>query len=279
MESITNKIHSVCWNITEKCNEKCIFCYRTLSDDLSYENNLSIAKKLLQHGVKKITFAGGEPLLYKNILELAKFIKSQNPDIILSLTTNGMLINDNNIQAIIDTFDWISLDIESIYEDYHKFIGRGENHLNHNLELLAKLNNKINIKINTVATHLNFKDIPYIFHIISKFNVKRWKIFRYYPINFIAKDNNDLLSITDEEYKTISEKLSLVMSPFQIEFNDTADFETSYFSIYPNGDLKNERAEVVANVLKEKINSSISKIKLDTHYVRQRNYEQSIERK
>ena len=73
-----NKIYSVCWNITEKCNESCKFCYRTIVDDLSLEENKRIADKLIEHGVEKITFAGGEPLLYKGLFGLAKYIKSQN---------------------------------------------------------------------------------------------------------------------------------------------------------------------------------------------------------
>lgn len=42
-----SKIYSVCWNITEKCNEFCEFCYRTLADDLSLEENMFIADVLL----------------------------------------------------------------------------------------------------------------------------------------------------------------------------------------------------------------------------------------
>ena len=88
-----NRIYSVCWNITEKCNENCEFCYRTLVNDLSLEESQKIADKLIEHGVEKITFAGGEPLLYKGLFELSGYIKEKAPNILLSITTNGLLMN------------------------------------------------------------------------------------------------------------------------------------------------------------------------------------------
>ena len=176
---IMNKIYSVCWNITEKCNELCEFCYRTIVEDLSLEENKLIADKLIEHGVEKITFAGGEPLLYKHLFELAKYIKSKKPDIILSITTNGLLIDDQIANSILKLFDWITLDLESASIEYHKQVGRGERHLPKTIENLNRFNGKMYIKINTVATKQNINDIPFIWNLIQKFNIQRCKIFRY----------------------------------------------------------------------------------------------------
>ena len=113
------QIYTVCWNITRKCNENCAFCYRTIANDLSLANNKKIADKLLAHGVEKITFAGGEPLMYEDLFTLAEYIKNKNPNIILSLTTNGMLIDKDKELLITKLFDWITLDIESNKRAYH----------------------------------------------------------------------------------------------------------------------------------------------------------------
>lgn len=117
----------------------------------------------------------------------------------MSLTTNGLLINESNRDIILKLFDWITFDIESPNEEYHQKVGRGERHLQKNIENLIAFNNKINVKINTVATKQNINDIPKIWGIIKNFNVKRWKIFRYYPITYKAQDNKDFFSITDED--------------------------------------------------------------------------------
>lgn len=276
-----NRIYSVCWNITEKCNEFCEFCYRTLAEDLSLEENKAIADKLLEHGVEKITFAGGEPLLYKGLFELAEYIKSKNPNVLLSLTTNGLLINENNRETILRLFDWITFDLESTSTEYHKRVGRGERHLPKNVDNLMFFNNKINVKINTVATKQNIDDIPNIWEIIKRFNVKRWKIFRYYPITYKAQDNEDFFSITDEDYKNLADTIMVITdgSDTQIDFNDYEDFRTTYFSIFPNGTLKDNTGNVTCNILQDSIDECIASIDLTNHMTRKRAFERFVDKK
>ncbi|MBQ4584434.1 MAG: radical SAM protein [Bacilli bacterium] len=276
-----NRIYSVCWNITEKCNELCEFCYRTLAEDLSLAENKAIADKLIEHGVEKITFAGGEPLLYKNLFELAEYIKTQKPSILLSLTTNGLLINKNNRETILRLFDWITFDLESTSVEYHKMVGRGEKHLSKNVDNILFFNNKINLKINTVATKQNINDIPYIWELIKRFNIKRWKIFRYYPINFKAQDNEDYFSITDEDYKNLKDRIMIITKDanVQIDFNDFEDFRTTYFSIFSNGTLKDNTGNVTCNILQDSIAECISSIDLTNHMTRKKAYEKFIDKK
>lgn len=276
-----SKIYSVCWNITEKCNEFCEFCYRTLADDLSLEENKTIADKLIEHGVEKITFAGGEPLLYKELFELAEYIKSKSPNVLLSLTTNGLLINEKNREKILALFDWITFDLESMSVEYHKQVGRGKKHLPKNVENIMFFNNKINIKINTVATKQNINDIPNIWEIIKRFNIKRWKIFRYYPITYKAQDNEEYFTITDEDYKNLTDTIMVITNgtDTQIDFNDFEDFKTTYFSIFSNGTLKDNTGNVTCNILQDSIDECIASIDLTNHITRKRAFERFIDKK
>ena len=88
------ELYSVCWNVTNKCNENCKFCYRKISNDNSLENNIKIFNNISNIKINKITFAGGEPLLYDKLFDLVDYIKKNNPDITLSITTNGKIINN-----------------------------------------------------------------------------------------------------------------------------------------------------------------------------------------
>lgn len=276
-----NRIYSVCWNITEKCNENCEFCYRTLVSDLGIEENKKIADKLIEHRVEKITFAGGEPLLYNGLFELVGYIKKKAPNILLSITTNGLLITDEMYDRIANLFDWITFDLESTSSEYHKSVGRGDRHLPKNLINLAKFNGRINIKINTVATKQNVSDIPFIWEIIKKFNVKRWKIFRYYPITYKAKDNEDLFSITDEQYSELKDRVlaATTNSDVQIDFNDVEDFRTTYFSIFPNGTLKDNTGNVTCNILFDSLDECMSSIDLTNHVLRRKAFSQFVAKK
>ena len=267
------RIYTVCWNITRKCNENCSFCYRTIANDLSLENNKIIADKLIDHGVEKITFAGGEPLLYEDLFTLAEYIKNKNPNIILSLTTNGMLIDKENALLITKLFDWITLDIESNKSSYHELVGRGKEHLNKTKKNLKYFSKKINVKVNTVATRLNIKDIPKIYKIIEKYNVERWKIFRYYSITYKSITNKDIFSITNEQFRQLKDGISKMnKSETLIDFNDTEDFETTYFSIFPDGSLKDNKGNVTCNLLADSIDKCIENINLTNHIARRMRY-------
>jgi radical S-adenosyl methionine domain-containing protein 2 len=68
------------FHIVKPCNMKCKFCYATFEDmhivnQLSKYDAFKILDKLKEAGLQKITFAGGEPLLYKWIYEVIVYSK------------------------------------------------------------------------------------------------------------------------------------------------------------------------------------------------------------
>jgi MoaA/NifB/PqqE/SkfB family radical SAM enzyme len=70
-------ITKVCWNIINKCNDKCSFCFRdSIRKPLNVSENKNIIYNLAKSGVKSITFSGGEALLHKGIIDVIKFSHS-----------------------------------------------------------------------------------------------------------------------------------------------------------------------------------------------------------
>lgn len=58
--------NSVCWNITSQCNDNCLFCYRNRdSKEMDFEKQKIIVEKIADSGIRKVTLAGGEPLMVK----------------------------------------------------------------------------------------------------------------------------------------------------------------------------------------------------------------------
>lgn len=269
------ELYSVCWNVTNKCNENCKFCYRKISNDNSLENNIKIFNNISNIKINKITFAGGEPLLYDKLFDLVDYIKKNNPDIILSITTNGKIINEHIIDEIIKRFDWITFSIDSSDNNINEEIGRGSNHLPKIIWLLEKFNNKINIKINTVVSKYNLEDLNNIYNIISKYNIQRWKLFRFYP-NRKGKTNRTLFEITNKESEKIekwTKELKTYNKKINIEYNDYDEIATSYFSIYPDGSVENKYNEVIGNLITNSIDN-ILKVKeeeLQNHNLRKKN--------
>lgn len=159
------------------------------------------------------------------------------------------------MDKIIERFNWISFSIDSSNVNVNKEIGRGENHLINIERLLAKCNDKIKLKINTVANKYNLDDFENIYNIISKYNISRWKIFKFYSLRR-GKDNHDLFYINDSESKSIEKyinKKQLEDSKIKIHYNNLNEFTTSYFNIYPNGSIENNNDEDIGNLLTDDI--------------------------
>ena len=106
----------VVWNITRRCNLKCIHCYAhanetSTKDELSTEEGKKLIDDLAGFGVPVILFSGGEPLVRKDLPELASYAVEKGMRAVIS--TNGTLITDNVAKELKDiglSYVGISLD-------------------------------------------------------------------------------------------------------------------------------------------------------------------------
>ena len=85
----------VVWNVTRRCNLKCVHCYshsedRNYPDELSFEEGTALIDDLAEFGSPVVLFSGGEPLIRRDILDLIRHAVSRNMRAVLS--TNGTLI-------------------------------------------------------------------------------------------------------------------------------------------------------------------------------------------
>lgn len=89
---------SVVWDVTSKCNLRCIHCYnydkyfKHDNKDLSIDEIYSLLGFLKENNVKQIHLLGGEPLIHPNILEILWNLKEIG--IRTSITTNATLLNN-----------------------------------------------------------------------------------------------------------------------------------------------------------------------------------------
>lgn len=93
------------WDITRHCNLNCAHCRSTefYSDgdihDLSYEDNVEIARELYFNGVRRIHFLGGEPLVRRDFCKFVDEIRHLG--IIWSVNTNATLLNQEIAQRLL----------------------------------------------------------------------------------------------------------------------------------------------------------------------------------
>lgn len=106
----------VVWNITKQCNLKCIHCYAhakniPFDNELSTKDGKNLIDDLARFNVPVLLFSGGEPLIRKDLPELAAYTVEKGIRAVIS--TNGTLISQKTAHILKDiglSYVGISLD-------------------------------------------------------------------------------------------------------------------------------------------------------------------------
>lgn len=233
----------ICWNLTSKCNRNCRFCFREKNlNDLSFDENIIVLDNLIKMEVTKITFAGGEPLLYPDFDKLLK--ESKNRGIYNKLNTNGSLLNKNNINLYLPYIDKIAFSIDSSSDEENFFLGRGTNHYSHIkdvIHLIKKENYNTKIEINTVITAQTINGLEELYNSIkSTFKnneINKWKLIRFCAFREMEDEKSNKFEITDEEFRLTKEKFENKDSNFLITVVDRDEMNEKIV-VNPNGILE-----------------------------------------
>ncbi len=235
--------NSVCWNITNCCNDNCLFCYRDkVSKNLNFNEKKIIIDKISLSGIRKLTFAGGEPLLVPEIKTLINYAKSKG--IIVSLTTNAILLKDEMLDFSLKNLDWLTLSLDGATDEMQREMTRNKEHFNRIMKILNYAANferkKCKIKINTLISSINQDSIIKIADIIINNPVDRWKLFQFVPLRGNAREYNEKFFISDETFHCVIKKVEkhLGKEDVLISISGRDSIENAYFVIFPNGDVK-----------------------------------------
>lgn len=106
----------VVWNITRRCNLKCVHCYAQAtkeaeSNELTTPEGKKLIDDLAAFGVPVLLFSGGEPLVRKDLPDLAEYAVQKGMRAVIS--TNGTLITPQMARKLKDiglSYVGISLD-------------------------------------------------------------------------------------------------------------------------------------------------------------------------
>ena len=191
---------SVNYHLTRKCNYECGFCFHTAKT--SYILPIAEAKKglalLKRAGMKKLNFAGGEPMIYpKFVGELAKYCKTQLGLESVSIVTNGSLVKPSFLETYGEYIDIIAVSCDSFDEETNMKIGRGKGKHLENFARLCLTCQKygIKFKVNTVVCKYNFTEN--MRNAIAKIAPFRWKCFQVLIVDGENDSKDTLRDATD----------------------------------------------------------------------------------
>lgn len=115
----------VVWNMTRRCNLKCVHCYAQAvgekgGDPINTERALAMIDDLAAYGAPVMLFSGGEPLVREDLVDLAKHATEKGMRAVIS--TNGTLITPQKaaeLKRVGLSYVGISLDgMEDVHDHF-----------------------------------------------------------------------------------------------------------------------------------------------------------------
>ena len=118
----------VVWNITRRCNLRCVHCYsdsdaRFYPGELSWEQCRAVIDDLASFKIPALLLSGGEPLIHPQFFDIAEYAADQG--VRLTLSTNGTLISPEVARRLREIgFAYVGISLDGIGETHDRFRGR-----------------------------------------------------------------------------------------------------------------------------------------------------------
>ncbi|MFB6306983.1 MAG: GTP 3',8-cyclase MoaA [Flavobacteriales bacterium] len=204
--------------LTEKCNFRCFYCMPAEGLQLSPADHLmkaeeieEIVKIFVEHGVNKVRFTGGEPLIRKDFRDILKRLSKLPVE--LAITTNGVLVD-----KYIDDFkryglNSVNISMDSLNRESFKRITRRDNFdkVKKNVKLL--LQSDFNVKLNNVVMKGENDNEIYDFVKLTLMNPLEVKFIEFMPFDGNewewekARSSEELLKLIQDYFPGQVEKL------------------------------------------------------------------------
>ena len=167
----------IVWNITKRCNLKCVHCYAhakniAFDSELSTTEGKNLLDDLAEFGVPVILFSGGEPLTRKDLPELAAYAVKKGMRAVIS--TNGTLITPQKARTLKEiglSYVGISLDgMEEINDRFRGVKGAFRSALE-GIENCKKAGIKVGLRF--TINKSNVSEISKIFKLLQELDIPR----------------------------------------------------------------------------------------------------------
>ena len=113
-------------SITDRCNLRCIYCmpngvsWVPMADILTMEEICQIAAVGAALGIRHIKVTGGEPLVRKGCCDLVRMLKGISGIEKVTITTNGVLLNQYFKLLLEAGIDGINISLDSREKETYK---------------------------------------------------------------------------------------------------------------------------------------------------------------
>lgn len=167
----------VVWNMTRRCNLKCIHCYAQAvdvegKDEISTTQAKAMIDDLAAFGAPVMLFSGGEPLVRQDLVELARHATDKGMRAVIS--TNGTLISKEKARELKDvnlSYVGISMDGGEAVHDKFRAVPGSFKKAVQGIENCKAEGLKVGLRF-TINKH-NVQEIPKLFQLLEELEVPR----------------------------------------------------------------------------------------------------------
>jgi len=180
----------VIWNLIRRCNLTCKHCY-SISADHDYAGELgtsevfAVMDDLKAFKVPVLILSGGEPLLRRDLFEIAARAKSMR--FYVGLSTNGTLIDAPMADRVAAMgFDYVGISLDGIGATHDKF-RRLQGAFDRSLAAVRHLHARgVKVGLRFTMTALNAHDLPALLQLMRDEQVDK---FYFSHLNYAGRGN------------------------------------------------------------------------------------------
>lgn len=166
----------VVWNVTRRCNLRCVHCYASATAQSEEEIGTAKAKEIIrdlgEFGSPVLLFSGGEPLVRSDLSELASYAVEQGMRAVIS--TNGTMITREKareLRSIGLSYVGISLDGTREVHDRFRQVNGSFDRAMKGVENCQLEGLKVGLRM-TVSRN-NAEEVPPVFDILREREIPR----------------------------------------------------------------------------------------------------------
>jgi len=230
----------VVFDITTKCNLKCIHCYSsTYNEELTTNEVYRILDNLYEAGAGIVDFGGGEPLLRDDIFDILSY--SKRIGIYTSISTNGLLIDDFCIKRLNELkIDHICISLDGAKIETHDYIRNKKGTYEKIINCIRKcVNAGINTQVSTVFMNSNIDELEDIFNLLNKLHINGWYVYDFIPAGRGSEIKDEVLNAKERQKLferlqgfAASSNISIKPYPYSITVNSASGKDTFFYKKY-----------------------------------------------
>jgi heme b synthase len=212
------------WEITRRCNLNCIHCrsasgMASAEGGFSTEEAFSLIDDIASSYQPVLVLTGGEPLLRKDVFEIAAYGTSRG--LRMCLATNGTLITGEICRKIKECgIKMVSLSLDGSTPEVHDNFRQQEGAFNATIRATRLLREHgIEFLVNSSFTKRNQADIPKVYRLAKELGATAWYLFMIVPTGRGEEILSELIPKEDYEkilrwhYDAEKEETEMLMRP------------------------------------------------------------------